>query len=55
MNSYPKLTIDTFWKDEKIRVSEWVIRFNGLSGDSRQQGPYGPYKSKHFIIYIRED
>ena len=27
-----------------ILESEWVINFNGLSGDSRQQGPYSPYK-----------
>ena len=26
----------------KIWVSEWVIKFNGLSGDSGQPGPYSP-------------
>ena len=25
-------------------VSEWVIKFNGLSGDKRHWGPYSPYK-----------
>ena len=30
--------IDSEW------VSEWVIKFDGISGDSRQQGPYSPYK-----------
>ena len=27
-----------------LERSEWVIKFNGLSGDSRQRGPYSPYK-----------
>ena len=25
-------------------MSEWVIKFNGLSGDSGHRGPYSPYK-----------
>ena len=27
-----------------IQVSEWVIKFNSLSGDSGEWGPYSPYK-----------
>ena len=34
------------------RVSGWVIKFNGLSGDSRQQGPYSPYKPCNHSLYI---
>ena len=29
------------WESE---ASEWVIKFNGLSGDSEQRDPYSPYK-----------
>ena len=29
---------------QEVRVSEWVIRFNGLSEDGVQRGPYSPYK-----------
>ena len=34
------------------RQSEWVIKFNGLSGDSGQQGPYSPYKLCNHSLYI---
>ena len=33
-------------------ASEWVIKFNSLSGDSRQQGPYSPYKLCNHSLYI---
>ena len=32
--------------------SEWVIKFNGLSLDSGQRGPYSPYKPCNHILYI---
>ena len=32
--------------------SEWVIKFNGLSGDSGQWGPYSPYKPCNHSLYI---
>ena len=31
---------------------EWVIRFNGLSRDRGQRGPYSPYKSCNHSLYI---
>ena len=31
---------------------EWVIKFNILSGDSGQQGPYSPYKPCNHSLYI---
>ena len=33
-------------------VSEWVIKFNGLSGDSGHRGPYSPYKPYNHSLYI---
>ena len=33
-------------------LSEWVIKFNGLSGDSGQRGPYSPYKPCNHSLYI---
>ena len=33
-------------------VSEWVIKFHGISGDSRQRGPYIPYKPCNNSLYI---
>ena len=33
-------------------MSEWVIKFNGLSGDSGQRGPYSPYKPCNHSLYI---
>ena len=32
--------------------SEWKIKFNGLSEDSIQQGPYSPYKLCYHCLYI---
>ena len=32
--------------------SEWVIEFNGLSGDSGERGPYSPYKTCTHSLYI---
>ena len=32
--------------------SEWVIKFNSLSGDSGQWGPYSPYKPCNHSLYI---
>ena len=39
----------------KLRLcfSEWVIKFNGISGDSRQRGPCSPYKQCNHSLYIR--
>ena len=34
--------IDYVLNEHEVR--EWVIKFYGLSGDSRHWGPYGPYK-----------
>ena len=31
---------------------ELVIKFNNLSRDSRQQGPYSPYKPCNHSLYI---
>ena len=33
-------------------VGEWVIKFNGLSGDSGHRGPYSPYKLCNHSLYI---
>ena len=33
------------------KVSEWVIRFNSLSGDSGQRGPYSPYTPCNHSLY----
>ena len=33
-------------------MSEWVIKFNGLSEDSRQRGQYNPYKLCNHSLYI---
>ena len=33
-------------------VSDWVIKFKGLSGDSGQRGPYSPYKPCTHSLYI---
>ena len=33
-------------------MSEWVIKFNSLSGDSRQRGSYSPYKLCSHSLYI---
>ena len=35
-----------------VLQSEWVIKFNGLSGDSGQRGPYSPYKPCNHSLYI---
>ena len=36
-----------------IPVSEWVIKFNGLSGDSGQWSPHSPYyKPSNHSLYI---
>ena len=32
--------------------SEWAIKFNSLSGDSGQRGPYSPYKPCNHSLYI---
>ena len=38
--------------DDRLKDSEWVIKFNSLSGDSRQWGPYSPYKPCNHSLYI---
>ena len=39
--------------DQKtVQVSEWVIKFSSLSGDSGQQGSYSPYKQCNHSLYI---
>ena len=35
-----------------MAISEWVIKFNSLSEDSGQCGPYGPYKPCNHNLYI---
>ena len=35
-----------------IGMSEWVIKLNGLSGDSWHRGPYSPYEACNHIQYI---
>ena len=35
-----------------VGMSEWVIKFNGLAGDSWQRGPYSPYKPCNRSLYI---
>ena len=39
------------WRDS-IGVSEWVIEFNGLSGDTRRWGPYSTYRPCNHSLYI---
>ena len=42
-------------KDELVQSwSEWVIKFNGLSGDSGQRGPYSRYKPCNHSLYIED-
>ena len=43
--------------NKKVRApmkltSEWVIKFNGFSGDSGQRGPLSPYKPCNHSLYI---
>ena len=45
---YFRTEIDNTWQ-----VSEWVIKFNGLSGESGQRGPYSPYKPCNHSVYIQ--
>ena len=33
-------------------VSEWVIKFNSLSGDGGQRGPFSPYEPCNHSLYI---
>ena len=40
------------WMLQNLINEEWVIRFNGLSGDSGQRGPYSPYKPCNHSLYI---
>ena len=35
-----------------MKVSEWVIKFNSLSDNSRQRSPYNPYKPYNHSLYI---
>ena len=35
-----------------INISEWVIKFNSLSGDSGQRSPYSTYKLCNHNLYI---
>ena len=37
---------------QNILQQEWVIKFNGLSGDSGQGGPYNPHKPCNYSLYI---
>ena len=45
---------DVLWYGctETMTWDEWVIKFNGLSGDSGQRGPYSPYKPCNHSLYI---
>ena len=48
--------VHSHWCDRfdlnQCMISEWVIIFISLSGDSRQQGPYSPYKPCNRSLYI---
>ena len=35
-----------------LAMSEWVIHFNGLFGDSGHRGPWSPYKPCNHNLYI---
>ena len=37
-----------------LPMSEWVIKFNGLSGDNGQQGPYSPYKPCNHWNHVKQ-
>ena len=37
---------------DKVFLSEWVIKFNSLSGDRGHRGPYIPYKLCNHNLYI---
>ena len=52
--TWSSLGNDCFYVPLMLRqwVSEWVIKFNGLSGDSGQWGPYSPYKLCNHSFYI---
>ena len=39
-------------KKTYIKVSEWVIKSNCLSGDIGQRGPYSPHKLRNHSLYI---
>ena len=39
---------------EICKVSEWVIKFNSLFGDSGHRGPCRPYKPCNHIAYTLE-
>ena len=41
--------MDLLWLHCQLKASEWVIKFNGLSGDIGQRGPYGPC---NYSLYI---
>ena len=34
-----------------FQMSEWAIKFNGLSGASGQRSPYSPYKPYNHSLY----
>ena len=36
----------------RLTIGEWVIKFNRLSGDTCQQGPYSTYKPCNYSLYI---
>ena len=35
-----------------MKVSEWVIYFNGLFENSGHRGPYSPYKPRNYSLYV---
>ena len=50
--SIPKHVIYKHFVVSDIMNTEWVIKFNSLSGDSGQRGPYSPYKLCNHSLYI---
>ena len=52
INFYTKLWNAIINPHVLCRMGEWVIKFNGLSGDSGHRGPYSPYKPCNHSLYI---
>ena len=44
--------LSTAWITNNMRSKVWVIKFNGLFGDSEHRGPYRPYKPCNHSVHI---
>ena len=51
-NEYKISHMGQLLRELSCNWSEWVIEFNGLSGDSGKRGPYSPYKPCNDSLYI---